>query len=67
MTTQNARWELSQLYKLMAQIKSQGRELDYYDRQRIEKLQKFLDSQDAEGSVTTEPKTETKTADEIPF
>lgn len=70
MTSQNARWELSQLFKMKAHIKSQGHDLGYDDENRIRNLRKFLDSQSEENNTLQSnelPVTTNKTADEIPF
>lgn len=67
MTVGNARWELSQLIKMQGHVKSQGHEIDYESQNRMRDLRKFLDSQPEDNTVVNETKTETKTADEIPF
>jgi hypothetical protein len=66
MNIENVKWELGILYKTRAEIKIAGRD-DYSLDNRIDKLQKALDSHHENTSKTVELKPSTKNDDEIPF
>ena len=60
MTTLNARWELGLHIESKRQLSVVGRNLDYNDEKRIQKLQEFLDSQNEPEKIPQEQLEEIK-------